>query len=205
MLHSEDTSQAHAQRNTETFLSYNRNDSALVNEVARELKQRGVNVWLDESNLAPGERWQHAITKAFDRADSIAVCIGGHGLGGWQKIELELALAKHPERGTRIVPILLSDAPRTLMLPPQLSRFMACDLRRSDRSTQLDNVSAVLLASSEWPETQTQRRRRSIAPSAPAWLQAFCQSAGQTLDLSTTWPEVTGRGVGYDPADPIDE
>lgn len=177
MLLSEQTPQR-----TETFLSYNRNDSALVSEVVRELTQRGVNVWMDESNLAPGARWRSAIAEAFERAASIAVCIGGHGLGGWQKLELEQAIAKHPEHARRIVPILLPDAPRSLMLPPLLSRYMACDLRMPDRMVQLDNVSAVLLADSEWAATATQRQRRSITPSAPDWLHAFFHSSGQTLD-----------------------
>lgn len=204
MLLSEQTSQSLGEQKTETFLSYNRNDSAAVSEVARELKQRGVNVWMDESNLAPGERWQNEITSAFERADCVAVCIGGHGLGGWQKLELEMVLAKHPERGTRIVPIVLPDAPRTLELPAQLSRFTACDLRTPNRTAQLDNVSAVMLADSEWPVTAT-RQRISSARRAPGWLQAFFQSDGKTLDPAASWAMVAGRAAIHDPAEPVDE
>lgn len=204
MLRSEPTSQAEAHRKTETFLSYNRNDSVVVAEVALELRERGVNVWMDESNLVPGERWQHEIARAFERADSIAVCIGGHGIGGWQKLELEQMIARQPEHGTRIVPIVLPDAPRSLLLPPHLSRFMACDLRKLDRATQLDNLSAVLLADSEWPVTAT-RQRLGTVQRAPSWLQAFYESDGKTLDPTSLGPEVPWHVAVYDLGEPIDQ
>jgi hypothetical protein len=176
MTIADQTSAALTESKTETFVSYNRNDSGSVSEVARELRQRGVDVWMDESNLVPGERWQNEIASALERAVSIAVCIGRHGLGGWQKLELELALAKHPEHGKRIVPILLPDALRTLTLPP----YMACDLRGLDRAAQLDNLAAVLLADIEWPARVAQPKRRA-AGKAPSWLHAFFESAGKSL------------------------
>jgi hypothetical protein len=176
MTTADQTSAALTDSKTETFVSYNRNDSGSVSQVAHELRQRGVDVWMDESNLVPGERWQNEVARALDRAVSIAVCIGRHGLGGWQKLELELALAKHPEQGKRIVPVLLPDAPRSLQLPP----YMACDLRGRDRAAQLDNLAAVLLADIEWPAKVAQPQRRATGK-VPSWLHAFFQSEGKSL------------------------
>jgi hypothetical protein len=176
MTTEDQTSDALIELKTLTFLSYNRNDSGSVREIEAELRQRGVDVWLDESNLAPGARWQNQIARALERAVNIGVCIGRHGLGGWQKLELQLALAEHPEQGKRIVPILLPDAPRSLQLPP----YMACDLRGLDRATQLDNLAAVLLADIEWP-ARAEPPRCSTARKVPSWLHAFFQSAGKSL------------------------
>src|SRR6201990_1702054 len=60
-------------RQYDIFISYNRNDSTRANQFARELEKRGVRVWMDKLNLAPGELWQTEIADALAYARGIAV------------------------------------------------------------------------------------------------------------------------------------
>jgi hypothetical protein len=156
------------------FISYNRNDSEPANQLAHELETRGVRVWLDKLNLPPGDRWQAEIASALAHARAVAVLIGPSGLGGWQELELHIALAKQPERAQRIIPVPLPGAPRAPTLPDLLAPFMHCDLRAQSRSQRVDKLAQVLLDD----------RQRSDAPTGtgPAdWLVRLFQSARKPL------------------------
>jgi DNA-binding SARP family transcriptional activator/class 3 adenylate cyclase/tetratricopeptide (TPR) repeat protein len=104
---SEDLSRLTAQ----VFLSYNRQDSTAVEEVARRLRQDGVEPWFDRWSAAPGEGWQVQIAEALGAIDACAVFVGPHGLGDWAREEL--AVAQHrasQDRGFRLFMVLLPGA-----------------------------------------------------------------------------------------------
>jgi hypothetical protein len=52
-------------RGTHVFLSYVRDDSAVIDRLERELHAAGVEVWRDLSSLAPGDQWRHGIDRAI--------------------------------------------------------------------------------------------------------------------------------------------
>jgi hypothetical protein len=47
------------------FLSYVREDEALVKLLARDLQSRGVSVWVDRAEISPGAHWKDAIRQAI--------------------------------------------------------------------------------------------------------------------------------------------
>jgi hypothetical protein len=47
------------------FISYVRENRDVVDRLARELKSRGVTVWLDRNDIEPGARWRDAIKNAI--------------------------------------------------------------------------------------------------------------------------------------------
>jgi hypothetical protein len=163
-------------RQYDLFVSYNRNDSTRASHFARELEKRGVRVWMDKLNLAPGDLWQTEIANALEHATAIAVLIGPSGLGGWQELEMQMALAKQPERKLRIVPVPLPGAARALTLPDLLAPFMHCDLRADNRSQQLDMLAEVILA-----ERERDSDTPPIAEPAPSWLSTLFRVAGKSL------------------------
>ena len=158
----------------DVFISFHRNDSTRASQLARELKERDIRVWLDTLNLAPGDLWQTEIAEALARANAIAVLIGPSGLGGWQELELQMAVAKQPERKLRILPIPLPGAPRSLTLPDLLAPFMHCDLRATHRAQQIDRLADVLLSDRERRDTT------SVEP-VPSWLSTLFRVAGKSL------------------------
>src|SRR3954452_5418457 len=76
----------------DVFLSYSRADQALVERVAQGLHARGLRVFLDRWYLAPGRSWPEAREKVLARCRAVAVLLGHHGLGEWQKLEQYKAL-----------------------------------------------------------------------------------------------------------------
>ncbi|PYQ29661.1 MAG: hypothetical protein DMF56_11920 [Acidobacteria bacterium] len=56
------------------FISYVREDEPLVARLARDLRSRGIEVWLDRDELQPGQRWREAIRKAIQEGWLFIAC-----------------------------------------------------------------------------------------------------------------------------------
>ena len=72
----------------DVFLAHNSQDKAIVRNIANELRQRGIEPWLDDEQIPPGQPILDFIEKAIQNVKSIAVFIGSKKLGMWQKREL---------------------------------------------------------------------------------------------------------------------
>jgi len=44
-------------QHADTFFSYARDDSEFVLKLATELREQGINLWLDQLDIEAGERW----------------------------------------------------------------------------------------------------------------------------------------------------
>ncbi len=99
----------------DVFLSHATPDKPAVEELARLLKKRGFEPWLDKWNLIPGEPWQEAIEKALEDCAACAVCLGPSGTGPWQNEEMRAAIDRRVSGGQgrfRVIPVLLPRAER---------------------------------------------------------------------------------------------
>jgi hypothetical protein len=56
------------------FISYVREDSVEVEQLAADLRARGAEVWLDKEQLMPGVRWQTAIRRAIEEGVFFIAC-----------------------------------------------------------------------------------------------------------------------------------
>ena len=94
---------------TDTFLSYNRCHSDVVEEFALRLTDAGIRVWLDKWNLVPGETWQAKTENALRLTDSVVAFVGPGGLGPWQQEEVRFAIEQrvNSKSGVRVIPVLL--------------------------------------------------------------------------------------------------
>lgn len=113
----------------DVFVSYNALDRSAAQLLARMLSDAGVRVWLDVSDLAGGQEWQHELERAIAEARSVAILLGNHGVTGWQKTEMQLALIQHRRRNCAIIPVLQPDSPHAPQLPMLLEPFQWVDFR----------------------------------------------------------------------------
>jgi WD40 repeat protein len=81
----------------EVFLSYNSRDREIVRELAGRLREEGIEPWFDKDALGPGLGWQDQLAARLKGCGACAVFVGGHGIAGWERNEMELAL----DRATR--------------------------------------------------------------------------------------------------------
>lgn len=90
------------------FLSYNWLDRTAVIEVARILRELGIETFFDGESLVPGQRWLDSLQSAVADCDAAAIFLGPAGIGRWQMLEMQLALNRHArEPGFSVIPVLL--------------------------------------------------------------------------------------------------
>ena len=99
-------------RPAEVFLSYHSPDRPDLLRIREQLAARGIVTFLDRDNLVAGMPWPQALEQALGRADAVAVFLGGHGFGLWQKREMGYALDKQVReeqagRSFPVIPVLL--------------------------------------------------------------------------------------------------
>lgn len=120
----------------QVFLSHNRLDKSVVEQLALRLEKEGIHPWLDKWNLIPGNPWQEAIESALNRCESCAVFFGLHGAGPWQNEEMRAAIDRRvnsKDGHFRVIPVLLPGTERAerSTLPDFLARATWVEFRRT--------------------------------------------------------------------------
>jgi len=62
------------------FLCHASGDKPAVRELYRRLCAEGIDAWLDEEKLLPGQNWQHEIPKAVHTSDVVIVCLSRNSI-----------------------------------------------------------------------------------------------------------------------------
>ena len=97
----------------DAFLSYNSQDRPAVHEVAERLKGEGLELYLEEWELAPGREFQPALAEGLRDSKTCVVFLGPNGLGPWQKQELQVAIDKRArDEAFHVIPVLLPGTER---------------------------------------------------------------------------------------------
>lgn len=149
----------------DVFFSYRRSDQEAVLELKSVLVERGLYVWIDVDELPPGENWQPLIERALRAARSIAVLVGGDGLGPWQDEEVQAALQWAVSARRPVIPVLLPTAGDKI---PELPLFLTnrtwVDLRPRLNEADLDRL--------QWGITGQKPPRSSMRPADSAGQRA---------------------------------
>ena len=111
------------------FLCHARVDIERVRPLFALMTELGVDVWLDEERLLPGEEWAHEITLALRDTHVVLVCLSQAALGqpGYIHKEIKAALDiadQQPEGSIFMIPAKLE----TCEIPERLSRWHWLDL-----------------------------------------------------------------------------
>jgi hypothetical protein len=129
----------------DVFLSHNSVDKPAVKRLGEALKKRGLSVWLDEWELAPGSSWIEELENIISTCGSSAVCVGASGLGPWEEPEMQGLLVrfmkeKKAGNAASVIPVLLPDAPADVVLPVFLQTLTWLDLRDGMKKDSLDRL-----------------------------------------------------------------
>ena len=88
------------------FVSHRHRDSAWAKSLVKQLQARGFEVWLDESELRPGDDLAEQIRQAVRESDTVVSVIGGYQPSPNVLVEMGMALAQ----GKRVLPIVIDSA-----------------------------------------------------------------------------------------------
>ncbi len=96
----------------QVFVSYSSPDSEVAGEVAKDLREQGLTVWLDDASFTPGERIQDTIRAELDRADAFVVVISPDSENSrWSRYELsEIVKRTWADPSKQVIPIVIGDA-----------------------------------------------------------------------------------------------
>src|SRR5712692_3447587 len=92
------------------FLDHSRTDTQIVQLLASEICDAGIQVWFDQWELVPGQDWSHSLEEAIEQSRAIGICIGRRR-SGWlddEALTTLLSLQHNPHHV--VIPILLPDA-----------------------------------------------------------------------------------------------
>jgi len=104
------------------FVSYSRNDSEFVLRLVKDLTAAGASVWLDQLNLAAGQRWDRAIEIALAGCGRMLVILSPAAVASENVMdEISFAIDERKE----IIPVLYGDC----SVPLRLRRFQNIDFR----------------------------------------------------------------------------
>lgn len=93
-------------RGMKVFISHAHEDEALVRRIAEGLQRSGLDVWLDELNVMPGDNFAERISRALDESQAMVVVITANALRSpWVRREIEYALGRESYSG-RVVPVI---------------------------------------------------------------------------------------------------
>ena len=122
------------------FISYSSADTALQQKIVAELRERGVNVWVDIENLVPGSpAWEREIEKSIRGASGIIVLLSPDSNNSeWVRREVSFA----EEHDKPIFPVHIRGDEND-SIPLRLSSHQRVDLRRNF-SKGLDNLANAL-------------------------------------------------------------
>jgi TIR domain len=116
-------------RSLRIFLCHSSNDKPAVRELYYRLKADGVDPWLDEEKLLPGQHWEEEIPKAVRDSDVVLVCLSRGSLTktGYVQKEIKYALDvadEQPEGTIFLIPLKLEDCE----LPSRLRHLQCVNL-----------------------------------------------------------------------------
>jgi hypothetical protein len=113
----------------QVFLCHSSGDKPHVRTLYQRLVMDGVDPWLDEQKLIPGQLWREEIKRAVRSADVVIVCLSSESVNkeGFVQREIKYALDTAEEKppGTIfIIPVRLEEC----KVPEQLAEFQWVNL-----------------------------------------------------------------------------
>ena len=96
------------------FLSYAREDLKIAKKIYNDLAGKGINVWLDDNALIPGQNWRYEITQAIRGSNYFLALLSSNSVSkiGYVQKELKMALDildNYPQDKIFIIPVRVDD------------------------------------------------------------------------------------------------
>src|SRR6476659_3772956 len=116
-------------RPLKVFLCHASGDKPAVRELYKRLVTEGVDAWLDQEKLLPGQDWRVEIPRAVRDADVVVICLSNKAITkeGYVQKENKFALdsaEEKPEGTIFLIPARLEDC----VVPERLDRWQWVDL-----------------------------------------------------------------------------
>lgn len=114
-------------KNPRAFISYSHNDRKLAFQIGESLRAGGIDAWVDEWEILPGDSLiQKIFSEGLAGADVFIIIVSQNSVeSNWVKQELDVALIKRIEGAARLIPLRVDD----VEMPEPLLPLMWLDMR----------------------------------------------------------------------------
>lgn len=112
------------------FISHTHQGEALAQKIADGLKNEGLQVWLPENEILPGDNWAEKISEALNHSQAMVALLTPDALHSGSVLqEVSFALGKKDYR-QRLIPVLVGSADELPLdaIPWILRRFQTIRL-----------------------------------------------------------------------------
>lgn len=113
------------------FLSYSSSDRPFALGFAKELKNMGVNVWIDQLGIKLGENWDNAIEEALEKSNTFLLLISPTSIAS-QNVQDEVNIAINTDK--KFIPVLIKKCD----LPMRWQRRQYADLTQEPEKALKD-------------------------------------------------------------------
>lgn len=137
------------------FFSYSRSDSAFVLKLAKDLRDAGVPVWLDQLDIAPGSHWDASIQKALQTSKTLLIILSPNSVAS-ENVMDEVSYALEEDK--RVIPILLSNCDTPFRLRRLQRIDFTCDYK-TGFNYLLQHIGAKAIEKEPPPVTTTKTER----------------------------------------------
>ena len=103
------------------FLSYSRADAKFALKLATDLKNAGINLWIDQLDIPPGVRWDAEVEKSLENSNSLLVILSDTSVTSNNVLdEVSLAL----DNNKQVFPVVITS---NCKIPFRLKRLQHID------------------------------------------------------------------------------
>src|SRR5215469_2193014 len=107
---------------SKAFFSYSRLDAEFALKLAKDLRNAGAVIWIDQLDIAPGAHWDIAVQKAVGGSSSLLVVLSPHAVES-ENVMDEVAYAIEEKK--LVIPVLY----RKCDIPLRLRRLQYIDVQ----------------------------------------------------------------------------
>lgn len=139
--------------NPKVFISHAHDDKEhFVSEFAKKLNENGVDVWIDEWEMAPGDSLVDKIfEEGIKNCDSFLIVLSRNSVNKrWVKEELDSAVIKRIEKNKNLIPIVIDE---NVEIPISINNILRVEIKdTSNYPKELKKILMRLYGISEKPE-----------------------------------------------------
>lgn len=111
------------------FISHASADKPVARKIASELRNRGIDVWIDEKNVDVGSSIGEAVAEGIDSSDYFLILLSGKSVQSrWVHAEASMAFQKAMDGKFPIIPVRLDGTP----VPKMIKHLKYIDYRAQD-------------------------------------------------------------------------
>ena len=125
----------------EIFVSYSREDQAQVLSIVEKLRERGLNIWIDQEGIHGAKLWSQEIVNAIENSKVFILFASAKAFHS-KNVTKELALASESDK--HILPIFIEDAEIPAAMKYQLAGIQHLAHEKGQSAQTTDNILSTL-------------------------------------------------------------